>query len=77
MRMPRGSGLDVQAELARRGSRLPVIAMTGGDNIEEAEQSMAMGAIDMLEKPFEEAALMAALKTGFEALGAKSSVRLS
>ena len=68
MRLPGRSGIEVQAELARRGSRMPVIVMTATSNLEEAEQSRAMGAIDILEKPFEEGALLAALDAGFEAL---------
>ena len=66
--MPGRSGTDVQAELARRGSRLPVIAMTGGDNPDQARRSKALGAIGVLHKPFPEGALMAALESGFEAL---------
>ena len=72
LRMPRGSGLDVQAELARRGNTFPVIAMTAGDNQDEARRSLAMGAIDILEKPFEERALMAALGRGFDEIEANS-----
>jgi two-component system response regulator FixJ len=68
MRLPGRSGIEVQAELARRGSRMPVIVMTATSNKEEAERSRAMGAIDVLEKPFEESALLAALDAGFEAL---------
>lgn len=66
--MPRRTGLDVQTELARRGSRLPVIAMTAGANPETARRTLAMGAVDLLEKPFAEDALLSALRAGFAQL---------
>ncbi|MDB5698818.1 MAG: chemotaxis protein CheY [Alphaproteobacteria bacterium] len=66
--MPQHSGLEVQAELRRRGSKLPVIAMTGGGDEEMAIRSLEMGAIDILEKPFAEEALLAALQRGFDQL---------
>jgi two-component system response regulator FixJ len=68
MRLRGRSGLEVQAELIRRGSRLPVIAMTGDTDVGNAERAVARGAVGMLEKPFDDEALMAALKVGFEAL---------
>jgi two-component system response regulator FixJ len=66
--MPRHSGLDIQVELRRRGSTLPVIVMTGGGNEELATRLLEMGAIDILEKPFAEEALLAALQRGFDRL---------
>lgn len=52
MRMPRVSGLQVQAELVRRGSRLAVVAITGYGGVDVAVQAMKMGAVEFLEKPF-------------------------
>jgi two-component system response regulator FixJ len=66
--MPRNSGADVQAELCRRGSKLPVIVMTGGGDEAMAKRLLEMGAIDVLEKPFAEEALLAALQRGFDRL---------
>ncbi len=68
MRMPRPNGLAVQAELARRGSKMPVIAMTGYGDVDVAVQSMKLGALDLLEKPFERQALSEALERGFRQL---------
>ena len=68
LRLPRRSGPQVQAELARRGSRNPVIAMTGTDNPDIVARARAMGAVDVLAKPFDEASLLAALDAGFDAL---------
>lgn len=66
--MPQHSGLDIQVELRRRGSKLPVIVMTGGGDEELASRLLQMGAIGVLEKPFAEEALLAALERGFEQL---------
>jgi two-component system response regulator FixJ len=59
--LPRKDGLEVQAELATRGPRFPVVTMTGGANREAAAQALAMGAVEVLEKPFAEEALIDAL----------------
>jgi len=71
MRMPRRDGLQVQAELARRGRPMPVIAMTGYGDVEVAVQSMRLGALDFLEKPFETAVLAEAIERAFRALAAQ------
>lgn len=68
LRLPHRNGPQVQAELARRGIRNPVIAMTGADNPDIVARAMEMGAVDVLEKPFDEASLLAALDAGFGAL---------
>lgn len=68
MRMPRPDGLTVQAELARRGSPMLVIAMTGYGDVDVAVQSMRLGALDFLEKPFAQDVLVAALESGFARL---------
>jgi two-component system, LuxR family, response regulator FixJ len=66
VRMPEMDGIEVQAELARRGVKLPVIVLTGHGDVGTAVAAMKGGAIDFLEKPFERDALVAALERGFE-----------
>ena len=68
MRMPRGGGLQVQAELARRGTVMPVIAMTGYGDVDVAVQSMRLGALDFLEKPIGIDVLQAAIEAAFRRL---------
>ncbi len=68
MRMPRPNGLAVQGELAARGNRMPVIAMTGYGDVDVAVQSMRLGAIEFLEKPFTNEVLAEALEKGFQQL---------
>ena len=68
MKMPRRNGLEVQAELARLGLPIKVVAMTGYGDVETAVQSMKLGAVDFLEKPFPTEVLMAALTAAFKAI---------
>jgi two-component system response regulator FixJ len=58
IRMPEMSGLELQEELNTRGSKLPVIIMTGHGDVPLAVRAMKAGAIDFLEKPFEQNALL-------------------
>ena len=68
MHMPRRSGLQTQAELERRGSTMPIVAITGHGDVDMAVESMKMGALDFLEKPFEEEVLLEAIGQGFTKL---------
>ncbi|UYY76730.1 response regulator FixJ [Sphingomonas sp. R1] len=66
VRMPEMDGIEVQAELAKRGVKLPVIVLTGHGDVGTAVAAMKGGAIDFLEKPFDRDALLEALERGFE-----------
>jgi two-component system response regulator FixJ len=61
VRMPGMSGLDLQRELARRGSPLPVVLVTGHGDIPMAVAALKAGAQDFLEKPVDDEALVAAI----------------
>ena len=65
VRMPEMDGLQVQQELKERGVSFPVIVMTGHGDVTVAVQAMKSGAVDFIEKPFEKAALLSAIKEGF------------
>jgi FixJ family two-component response regulator len=70
VRMPEMSGLEVQQQLNRTGSMLPVILVTGHGDIPMAVQAMKDGAFDFLQKPFRDQELLdrinAALKQDSE-----------
>lgn len=68
VRMPEMDGFAVMAELTARGNEWPVIVMTGHGEVSVAVRAMKAGAIDFLEKPFDEALLLASLDRGFELL---------
>jgi len=52
IRMPGMSGLELQRELAERAFGLPVIILTGHGNVQVAVHAMKAGAVDFIEKPF-------------------------
>jgi two-component system response regulator FixJ len=68
--MPGSTGLEVQAHMTGEANRLPVIAMSGHTDEELTRNALSMGAVKVLEKPFAEEALMAALETCFAKLEA-------
>jgi DNA-binding response OmpR family regulator len=60
--LPRLHGLDVLAELRRRGERLPVIILTARDEIETTVAGFAGGADDYVTKPFRFEELLARIR---------------
>jgi FixJ family two-component response regulator len=61
VRMPGPSGLELQASLAERQSRLPVILMSGHGDIRMTVQAMRAGAVDFIEKPFRDQEMLEAV----------------
>ncbi len=68
IRMPETDGFQVMSELAERGVEWPVIVMTGHGEVSVAVRAMKLGAIDFIEKPFEEDVLMGSLDRAFTLL---------
>lgn len=61
VRLPDLDGLSLQRELQDRGIRMPIIFITGHGDIPMAVRAVSLGALDFLEKPFDDAALMEAV----------------
>lgn len=57
VRMPGMSGLELQEALIARKSSIPIVFITGHGDVPMAVSTMKKGAIDFLEKPFNEADL--------------------
>jgi FixJ family two-component response regulator len=66
VRLPGLSGLDLQAELAEAGIRIPVIFITGYGDIPMSVRAMKAGAIDFLAKPFRDQELLDAVALGLD-----------
>ena len=65
LRMPQMDGFHVMTELAKREIDWPVIVMTGHGEVPVAVRAMKLGAIDFIEKPFSEEALLASFGNAF------------
>lgn len=66
LRLPRKSGLDVQAELRTRGVSLPVIFLSGFADVPSTVRAMKAGAIDFLEKPYQTPRLLQAIRDALQ-----------
>lgn len=58
IRMPEMSGLELQQQLNRMGSMLPVIFITGHGDVPMAVQAMKEGALEFIQKPFRDQDLL-------------------
>uniref|UniRef100_B0T7M5 Two component transcriptional regulator, LuxR family n=1 Tax=Caulobacter sp. (strain K31) TaxID=366602 RepID=B0T7M5_CAUSK len=67
MRMPDMTGLELVRELNARGSRVPIIMITGHGDIPLAVEAMRAGVADFIEKPFGEARILDALNRALAA----------
>lgn len=63
IRMPQMDGLELQRRLRELDKGLPVIVMTGHGDVPLAVEAMKAGAVDFIEKPFEDEVLLSAIRT--------------
>jgi two-component system response regulator FixJ len=74
--MPGIDGLQLQQRLNKLGVDLPMILMTGHGDVRLAVEAMRAGAIDFIEKPFDDEVLLSANSMAFdrsEKLGQKQA----
>ena len=71
LRMPEMDGLEVQARLLLINPDLPVIVMTAQGDVQTAVRAMKAGAVDFIEKPYSDDALIAAIESALKAGAAK------
>jgi two-component system, LuxR family, response regulator FixJ len=64
--MPRMSGLDLVHHLNARGVVAPIILITGHGDIDMAVSAIKSGAFNFIEKPFDEARLLASIRNALE-----------
>lgn len=58
LRLPGISGIEVIRGLRERGVHLPAMVITGHGDVSAAVRAMKAGAIDFIEKPFDESVLL-------------------
>jgi two-component system response regulator FixJ len=66
IRMPDMDGLTLQEELVRRKVGVPVIIVTGHGDVPLAVRAMKAGAVDFVEKPFDDELLLQSIKQALE-----------
>ena len=66
MKMPGGSGLDLLKEMADGRTSRPTIVITAYAEVEIVVQSMKLGAVDFLQKPFHPGKLLVAIQKAME-----------
>jgi FixJ family two-component response regulator len=66
VRLPGGSGLDFQRELADAGIRIPIIFITGHGDIPMTVKAMKSGAVEFLTKPFRDQDLLDAIQQALD-----------
>ena len=66
MRMPDMTGVELQAELLKRGRQIPIIFISGESTVQQSIDAMKQGAMEFLIKPFERDQLLAAVAKGLE-----------
>jgi FixJ family two-component response regulator len=74
VRMPGMSGLELQAALHERQSKLPIIVMTAHGDVPTARAALVAGALDFLEKPVDPELLLVTVRTALEGDAAQRSV---
>ena len=68
VRMPEITGIDLLRKVKELGVDLPVIVITGHGDISLAVEAMKIGALDFLEKPFDDEVLLASVRSALNQL---------
>jgi two-component system, LuxR family, response regulator FixJ len=79
VRMPEITGIDLLRRVKELNLDIPVIVITGHGDISLAVDAMKIGAVDFLEKPFDDDLLLAAVRSALnkEASSAKHKAEIA
>jgi two-component system, LuxR family, response regulator FixJ len=73
VRMPEMNGIELIAKMKEERISIPVVVLTAHADVPLAVEAMKLGAVDLLEKPFEDEALIAAINAALERRNAEES----
>lgn len=76
IRMPGIDGMELLEEIQGRDDRLPIIMISGHGDISKAVRAMKLGAIDFIEKPFDDHLLLERIRQAIE-IDAKTRAKKS
>jgi two-component system, LuxR family, response regulator FixJ len=66
VRMPDMTGIELLQQLQSKACKLPAIVITGHGDVPLAVEAMKAGAVDFIEKPFDQAAILNAVQSALE-----------
>ncbi len=66
LRLPEISGLELLGRMAKEGASLPVILVTAYGDVPTAVRAMKLGAIDFIEKPYTDEAILASVRAAID-----------
>lgn len=75
LRMPGLTGLELQAALAKRGVTVPIVFLTAHGDVPSGVLAMKEGAVDFLEKPVHDDALLKAIGRALERAASSGEVQ--
>jgi FixJ family two-component response regulator len=64
LRLPGPSGLDLQEALSEAGRDVPIVFITGHGDVPTSVRAMKGGAVDFLQKPFNDQELLSCVQLG-------------
>jgi len=77
VRLPGGmSGLQLQQRLQEKGNEPPIVFISGHADVPMAVQAMRAGAVDFLQKPFPEQALLDRIEQALDMFGQRQRSRI-
>ena len=66
VRMPDMTGIELLQQLRAKACHLPAIVITGHGDVPLAVEAMKAGAVDFIEKPFDQEAILHAVQAALE-----------
>ena len=72
VRMPGMDGIEFQGKLIENGMDAPVVIMTGHGDVGIAVRAMKAGALDFIEKPFDDTAILTSIAEAIEKHASRS-----